>query len=273
MKRIIVVLALLGGLVVIFFRHGYRHELAICAMFKNEAPWLKEWIDYHHRALGVSHFYLYNNDSTDDFLTVLQPYLDQGLVDIIDWPSTPEHGIWGVSDFTFIPYQLGAFNDCVKRRAMGQAKWLAVIDVDEFLMPSKGKKSLYALLDQASQNKIGSILLHWRIFGTSGVVDLEDGELLLERLTRRAPDEFYWNRHTKSIHRPEAIAFCEVHHAQRKKGYKKWVVKDPNEFSVHHYWARTQTFCCARRGALSAHEDLFNAIEDQTAWQYLSQIR
>jgi hypothetical protein len=49
---------------------SYKHNLTICAMFKNEAPWLKEWITYDQKVLGVDHFYLYNNDSTD----VLEQY-------------------------------------------------------------------------------------------------------------------------------------------------------------------------------------------------------
>ena len=49
-----------------------RHRLAICAIFREEAPFLAEWIDFH-RKVGVSHFYLYNNFSTDDKRTKSQP--------------------------------------------------------------------------------------------------------------------------------------------------------------------------------------------------------
>jgi hypothetical protein len=54
-------------------------------MFKDEAPWLKEWISYHHNILGVEHFYLYNNDSSDDYREVLRPWIDQHIVELIDW--------------------------------------------------------------------------------------------------------------------------------------------------------------------------------------------
>ena len=36
-----------------------KHQLSICAIFKNEAKFLKEWIEYH-RLVGVDHFYLYD---------------------------------------------------------------------------------------------------------------------------------------------------------------------------------------------------------------------
>lgn len=38
-------------------------------MFYNEAKFLKERLDYH-LVIGVSHFYLYNNNSTDDYMPV-----------------------------------------------------------------------------------------------------------------------------------------------------------------------------------------------------------
>ncbi len=38
--------------------------LAICAIFKNEGPYILEWVAYH-RAVGFDHFVLYDNASTD----------------------------------------------------------------------------------------------------------------------------------------------------------------------------------------------------------------
>ena len=40
-------------------------DLAVVSIFKDEAPYLDEWLQFH-RAQGVAHFYLYNNGSTDD---------------------------------------------------------------------------------------------------------------------------------------------------------------------------------------------------------------
>ena len=51
------------------------YKLSVGALFKNEASILKEWIEHylHH---GVEHFYLINDNSTDNFLDVLQPYVE-----------------------------------------------------------------------------------------------------------------------------------------------------------------------------------------------------
>src|SRR3989338_10230517 len=112
---------------------SHQYSLAICSMFKNEAPWLKEWITYHHNVLKVDHFYLYNNDSTDDFATVLQPFIDQGLVELINWPSNDLHQSFTKflppDDAHWAPSQLAAYDDCLKNRALGKARWVAVIDI------------------------------------------------------------------------------------------------------------------------------------------------
>jgi len=38
-----------------------KYRISLCLIFKNEAPFLKEWLDYH-LSIGIDHFYLYNNN-------------------------------------------------------------------------------------------------------------------------------------------------------------------------------------------------------------------
>ncbi len=56
--------------------------------FKNAARFLPEWIEFH-QIVGFEHFYLYNNNSTDDYLSALRPYRDEGSVTLYEWPFTP----------------------------------------------------------------------------------------------------------------------------------------------------------------------------------------
>ena len=94
--------------------------LSICTVFKDEAPYLKEWIEYH-KLLGVEHFRLYNNDSIDNYQEVLRPYIEKGEVTLIDWPSNPRflgvRGGWAYST------QLSACFDAI-RYFGGISKWL-----------------------------------------------------------------------------------------------------------------------------------------------------
>ena len=93
-------------------------HLAICAIFRNEAPYLQEWIEFH-RLAGIEKFHLYQNRSDDNFETVLRPYIDEGLVELIDWPREP-------------PCQMEAYADFISRHS-GEPWWVAFIDCDEFL--------------------------------------------------------------------------------------------------------------------------------------------
>ena len=54
-----------------------EYLLSICAIFKNEGHYLKEWIEFH-KLQGVEHFFLYNNNSTDDYEQVLYQSLNEG---------------------------------------------------------------------------------------------------------------------------------------------------------------------------------------------------
>ena len=62
--------------------------LSVCAIYKNEARYLAEWIEFHLLA-GVEHFFLYDNNSTDDHREVLAPYVRAGVVTVTDWPQFP----------------------------------------------------------------------------------------------------------------------------------------------------------------------------------------
>src|SRR5919108_3802620 len=54
------------------------HYLAACAIYRDEAPYLSEWIEFH-RLVGFERFYLYDNLSSDHHREVLAPYVDEGI--------------------------------------------------------------------------------------------------------------------------------------------------------------------------------------------------
>ena len=131
-------------------RKVYKYNVAICAIFLNEGPYLKEWIEYH-RIVGVEHFYLYNNNSTDEYKRVLESYIEKGIVTLTDW-DVP-HG------------QVPAYKDCVKRFSK-ETRWIGFIDLDEFVVPKKNK--IYEYLKEY-ENKCGALQIYWKIYGSSGL--------------------------------------------------------------------------------------------------------
>ena len=150
--------------------YAYQYELAIASIFQNEGPYLKEWIEYH-RMVGVEHFWLYNDGSKDDWQTQIQPYLDKGIVEVLDWPS--------FGFLNHISNQINAMRDA-HHKAKGVAKWLALIDADEYLLPRKEKTVAECLKKHYSQAQ--AVYINWHHFGTNGIY-LKTNESMLFRLT------------------------------------------------------------------------------------------
>ena len=130
-----------------------KHFLSICAIFKNEGRFLAEWLNYYLLA-GVDHFYLYDNGSDDDGAEVLRPYIDKGLVTLIDWA---------------MPYgQMPAYFDCVEKYS-GETNWIGFFDLDEFAVPlGRGTTDLKTVLRR--YGKFPSLPVYWKMFGSGGII-------------------------------------------------------------------------------------------------------
>ncbi|HSX03810.1 MAG TPA: glycosyltransferase family 92 protein [Rhabdochlamydiaceae bacterium] len=204
----------------------YRYSLVLCAIFKNEAPFFKEWIEYH-KMLGVEHFRLYNNGSTDNSLEVLDPYIRNGDVTIVNWPSNHK-----VRNYSFVfATQWPAIRDALVHYT-GVAKWLAIIDTDEFIVPLQ-HSNIPSFLNEYED--YGGVVINWQCFGTSWLPDLRQNMLQTETLLLKAPETSEWNHQVKSIVRPERVALQitkTIPHA--------WIYHDPYygvapNLQVHHF--------------------------------------
>ena len=78
----------LAGLSAEEYKSGkkFKYFIAVACIIKNEGPYLKEWLEYH-KLIGVEHFYVYDNESTDDTKDILKPYIDSGEVTYIYYPG------------------------------------------------------------------------------------------------------------------------------------------------------------------------------------------
>jgi hypothetical protein len=110
-----------------------KHQLSICAIFKNESPYLKEWIEYH-RLVGVDHFYLYNVNSSDLYDKVLHPYIEEGVVTLVHWFEGSKEQIEGSSFAWMLSTQASAYENAILLRKQ-ETEWLCFLDVQEFLVP------------------------------------------------------------------------------------------------------------------------------------------
>jgi hypothetical protein len=92
------------------------------AIVYNEARYITEWIEYH-LLVGVEHFWLGDNLSTDNTTAVLAPYLTAGIV---------------TCSVVSGAFQQRRFYNDLLPLVRGATFWIAVIDVDEFLVPMIG---------------------------------------------------------------------------------------------------------------------------------------
>jgi hypothetical protein len=252
--------------------NGCHYELSICSIFKNEVPYLKEWIEFH-KLQGVEHFFLYNNNSSDNYLEILEPYVNLKQVTLIDWPYTYEPAQNRNDRVSWVKdVQRGAYNHCIQHYGKETA-WLAVIDIDEFLFCVDGV-SLPIFLNKYKQ--YGAVCVNWLLFGTSYVKDIPSNALMIETLVRCAPKYEWRNRAVRSIVQPQHVQESVTAHAFIfKEGFFAVTVDEkkmppgqgmaPNIFHnpirINHYWTRTETYFqdtkIASRQARRTFEDTY----------------
>jgi hypothetical protein len=153
--------------------------LAVCAIYRNEAPYLREWVEFH-RLVGVERFFLYDNRSTDDHRAQLAPYIAEGSVELRSWPEEPG--------------QITAYADCLEANR-DRARWIAFIDLDEFLF-SPTLTPVPEILADYEQHP--GVVVNWAVFGSSGHKAPPEG-LVTENYLWRAPDDAGGSKRVKSI--------------------------------------------------------------------------
>ena len=168
----------------------FKYPLGIVAICKNEGYYIKEWIEYH-KLIGINRFYIYDNESEDDTKTILTPYIESNIVSYTYFPGKSK--------------QLEAYNDAI-RRAKNECKYLAFIDLDEFIYFDNKNENLYNYIDNLIKSHKGAcgIGLNWCIFGSSNKIEKEEG-LVIERFLYSSYAKRGYNHHIKTICNPRMV--------------------------------------------------------------------
>lgn len=158
-------------------------KIAICLIIKDENEYLQEWMDYH-RKVGVSHFYIYDNNSK---VPVSQFLKDEKDVTVKRWPYTQVGSQWA------------AYKDCC--RVYGkEADKIAFIDTDEFISFDPKFKTIQEVWESLEEQygKIDNMGLYWRMYGKSK--PYFETRQPVENYT-----EYFENCHIKSIFDPKTV--------------------------------------------------------------------
>jgi Glycosyltransferase family 92 len=221
-------------------KHKFNYELSIATIFRDEGPYLKEWIEYH-KLIGVQHFYLYNHSSNDNYLDVLRPYIENNQVELIDWLTEPKNlGEWDL-------LQVAAYRDAIDR-AKDTSKWLAIIDSDEFIVPCKNN-NLIKLLKNAKKSGLGGVCLMWSFFGTSNVEKIPPEKLMIETLLYHSGpasggklSEVWSSGAYKSIVQPKYVSGIGSPHYCGYKKNKNHKMLSYDLIHINHYWTRDEYY-------------------------------
>ncbi|MCL2369260.1 MAG: glycosyltransferase family 92 protein [Alphaproteobacteria bacterium] len=234
----------------------FKDEVAIIGMFRDQAEYLPEWIEYH-RIMGVSKFYLANNESSDNPEKVLKPYIDSGIVVLKNVSDRDCEKLrkkyWGGQKRIAVHWMMHHL--CRKT-----AKWVMVIDPDEFIQPKKHKNIpdfLNSLAPDTTQ-----VIVGWQIFGSNGHIKKPKG-LITENFTRRGKikaskcGKIKATRQFKAIVNPRAIVTDLNHYHEvigetvdeTGKKLRSRIYSYPapaNIIACNHYVTRSRNECIAK---------------------------
>ena len=126
-----------------------KYYLTVAACCKDEGNFIQEWVEYY-LLQGVEHFYLYNNNGTDNSEEILKPYIDKGIISWVNWPGQKQ--------------QVRIYEDIIKKHKT-ESRWMAVVDLDEFIVPLNSDTLAKKL---KKYEKYNQIIINWTLYGSSG---------------------------------------------------------------------------------------------------------
>lgn len=123
-------------------------KVAICLLIKDENEYLDEWLN-HHRKLGITQFYIYDNHSA----IPIQKTLSLRDCEVKLWDDQ------GVNT------QVAAYNDCCRNHP--DDDFILFIDTDEFLMINCNFKTVEQVIRYLKHDygEFSALGIYWRIYG------------------------------------------------------------------------------------------------------------
>lgn len=180
-----------------------RTGFALAFTTQNEARYIGEWARFH-RLVGVDHFIVYDNGSTDGTVEALQNAVGADRVTFMPWHQK----LFDARRDAELHNQALCFAHAV-RNFGPRFRWLGFIDVDEFLVP-KQDKTVVQLLEKLGD--FGCLSIPWIMFGRNGH-DTAPGGGVLENYLNRNRDPLATSRALKykCIIDPCQITAAQVH--------------------------------------------------------------
>jgi hypothetical protein len=209
-----------------------EHYLAVSVSYKSDLWNLLEFIEYHC-IVGVSHFFICNNDENPaQSSKILEPYVEEGVVT----------NIHTADRFQGHPNRQQAAHNLCLRLAGQKARWLAMLDMDEFIYPIISDSAADVM---KQYEDCDSVAFHYACFGSSGYSYRPF--MQTDAYVHRAIDAWTWNRLCKAIGQVGRVRNVTHHHFFEKNGMVDenkipcgWVKPyKGNVMRINHYLSRS----------------------------------
>lgn len=260
----------------------YKYNLAVVAIAKNESEYIAEWLAFNI-ASGVDHFFIYDNDSTDEMPQILQRFTEKGYV-----TYNVIHGE---------VQQSNAYNDALRKYG-NLCKYMAFIDCDEYLQTVESNRSIVNEIDRLldGKNAKAGVAVNWVMYGSSHLESKPVG-YCFESFKWRAKLGKKGTYVIKSIVRPECvISYNHPHIPQYIIGFYSvntigvrcddWSneIDDYYSLRLNHYFTKSKEQWIKRRSARRAdtgtirtldefYEHDNNDVEDLSPLRFSTEVR
>ena len=219
--------------------------VGVCAILKNEADYVEEWLAFH-TLQGVGRIILYDNNSSDDTYRRATSFAKHVDLQIVHWPDSAD----GFDCTQRLAYFDGA------RRLAGLADYVAFIDLDEFVFASDyrplGKVLTHFPADTAA------IAVNQRVFGSAAQSSSTE-DLVTSRFTRAAAADHPEGHWFKTIARPDRIVeFDSVHSVVLNSG--AYVLSDGRPLPPRHEHPGQSSIVA--EGALRLHHYILKSRQE-----------
>lgn len=173
--------------------------LSVISCFKNESHILEEWIE-HYLTQGVDQFILCDNNSTDDYQSIIDKYdniiLYKDSSDEIQWNAEPPRGDYGAGIYSKILTE-------------NKTEWAIICDPDEFMYAREGYDTIKDFLKERG-SEFNQLLVPNLLFHHRGGTDLE-----IKEQPDSVVDTFIYmsdtDKNVKSIVKTNSIVQLKIH--------------------------------------------------------------
>lgn len=168
-----------------------KYQLSIISIFKNESHILEEWLQYYI-SVGVEHFYLVDNNSSDHYQSIISKYISY-ITLLVESRSA---------------CQLMVYNELLLPLVKQTSHWILVVDLDEFVYNPDG----YQLIKKLNNyQNVGGVSSPWIFFGSSGHINQPDS-VLNNFYQRMDYNNGVWIN-VKNFYQTKFVDYLYPHHA------------------------------------------------------------